>query len=55
MHFFKDIPVRLHGGTKPSKGAVEILFNGVWGRVCDNGFSKEAAMVICHSLGYQYA
>lgn len=50
-----DIPVRLYGGRKPSEGAVELLISGVWKRVCDHSFTKNAAMVICHSLGYQNA
>ncbi|XP_063448442.1 scavenger receptor cysteine-rich domain superfamily protein-like [Mytilus trossulus] len=50
-----NIPVRLYGGRKPSVGAVELLISGVWKRVCDHSFTKNAAVVICHSLGYQNA
>ena len=29
-------------------------YNGVWGTVCSNGFTSEAASVVCYSIGLLY-
>jgi len=44
--------VRLVGGPSPSEGRLEILQNGVWGTMCDNGFSDVEAEVACSMLGF---
>ncbi|XP_072016052.1 scavenger receptor cysteine-rich domain-containing protein DMBT1-like [Amphiura filiformis] len=46
------LPVRLRGGRVPSEGRVEILYNGIWGTVCDDGWDLPDAEVLCHQLGY---
>ena len=45
-----SVPVRLHGGTWLS-GIVQVFHNGVWGAVCDDKFTIEAAKVVCQQLG----
>ena len=45
-----SVPVRLHGGTRLS-GIVQVLHDGVWGVVCDDKFTIEAAKVVCQQLG----
>lgn len=49
-----DYDVRLdpfQGG--PNRGTVRICLNGVWGTVCDGGFSYMASHVTCTQLGFQ--
>ena len=46
-----DETLRLVGGTNPAEGRVEICINNAWGTVCDNGFTKEEALVACRQLG----
>ncbi|XP_062576045.1 deleted in malignant brain tumors 1 protein-like isoform X2 [Saccostrea cucullata] len=44
--------VRIVNGSSAEEGRVEVLINGQWGSVCDNGWSKSDADVTCKSLGY---
>ena len=44
--------LRLAGSNIVTKGRVEICFNGVWGTVCDNGWSTVDANIVCNQLGY---
>jgi len=39
-------------GASGSRGRLEVYRNGVWGTVCDDGFTNAAARVVCYSLGY---
>ena len=48
------ITARLIGSRSPREGRLEVYHNGVWGSVCDNGFTDTAARVVCYSLGYGY-
>ena len=43
--------VRLVGGPGQLEGRLEVVHNGVWGTVCHNGFTDEAATVVCRALG----
>ena len=43
-------------GTNPNarEGRLEILYDGVWGTVCDDGFTDIEAKVACNGLGFGY-
>ena len=47
--------VRLVGGLYPYEGRVEIYYGNAWGSVCDEGWTKADADVVCNQLGYDGA
>jgi len=49
-----DNAVGLFGGGSPREGRLEIFHNGIWGTVCDDGFTDTTARIICYSLGFGY-
>ena len=44
--------LRLADGVIDNEGRVEVCVNGVWGSVCDQGFDKTDAHVVCQQLGH---
>ena len=46
------IAVRLVDGPNVREGRLEVQYDGEWGTVCDDGFTDEAAGVVCYMLGY---
>lgn len=44
--------LRLVGGTNSSSGRLEIYYSGVWGTICDDGFSGTEALVACRQLEF---
>ncbi len=47
--------VRLIDGTATHEGRVEFCLNSTWGTVCDNGFDRVDASIICRQLGFSSA
>ena len=44
--------VRLASTSNPLQGIVEVCYDGVWGRVCNQLWSNADAAVVCRQLGY---
>ena len=45
--------IRLVNGSRVNEGRLEVLFNSIWGTVCDESFSLESTAVVCMQLGYE--
>ena len=43
------------GGSSYNEGRVEILYNGVWGTICSDGWNLNNAIVTCRSIGFSGA
>ncbi|XP_053388860.1 scavenger receptor cysteine-rich domain superfamily protein-like, partial [Mercenaria mercenaria] len=45
-------PIRLVNGDTPHSGRIEVFHNNKWGTVCEKGFTKADAQVVCQTIGY---
>ena len=44
--------VRLIGGSHSREGIIEIVYNGRWGMVCNEDYSRTDAVSVCRGLGF---
>ena len=50
--FVTDTYIRLVGGTNRLQGRVEILYQGTWGTICDDGWDDIDTTIVCRELGF---
>ena len=41
--------------TNSNEGTVEVFFEGVWVKICEESWDKQVAEVVCNQLGYPRA
>ena len=41
-------------GMSELEGRLEVFHYGVWGTVCDDGFTDDTAKIACNALGFGY-
>lgn len=52
VKFTNGANVRLINGKHSYEGRIEVLYNGTWKAVCDHGWNRKSARVICRQLGF---
>ena len=44
--------IRLIGSANGQEGTVEIMYQGIWGTICNDGWDDIDATVVCRQLGF---
>ncbi|ELT96946.1 hypothetical protein CAPTEDRAFT_171695 [Capitella teleta] len=44
--------IRLLNGRSPNEGVLQVLHDGTWGTVCDDGFDSSVASLFCQLFGF---
>lgn len=52
LEISKGIEVRLVNGKHNYEGRIEVNYKDTWRAVCDHGWNRKAARVICRMLGF---
>ena len=47
--------MRLLNGSTAQEGRVDYCHNGTWSTVCDDGWDRVDASIVCQQLGYSSA
>ena len=55
LFYTAPLPIRLQGSPHASVGRLEVWRNEMWGSVCNEHFTIEAANVVCRQLGFDQA
>ena len=53
-YIYIDASIRLVGGSNDLEGRVEIMYQGIWGTICDDGWDDIDASVACRELGFSH-
>ena len=48
---FLGTKIRLIGGNSRFEGRIEIMYQGLWGTICDDGWDDNDTAVVCRQLG----
>ena len=52
--YILDAEIRLVDGRNARQGRVEIMYQGIWGTICDDGWDDTDAGVVCRQMGYSH-
>ena len=54
LQSISDAKIRILDGTGENEGRVEIMYQGIWGTICDDGWDDIDASIACKELGFSH-